>query len=130
MFAAIIFCVSVVATCHCCIYYWRALMLTVAAQPVSDRLRAVVAPDGTTGNATDFRMLVNLNEIAPSLSGSGNHLRIIRAYWFVLDHTQRIIPSAARWCEMEMTTCARYVEVLFDQNLQRNQPAWRKFIAT
>ena len=120
MIAAILFCVSIVAFVQFGLQYWRAMIVGVAAQEVSDRLRIAAGFATPSVGPRDFRAIANLRAMLPDLGGTGRSFRLIRAYYCAVEKVGRFIPSIASWSEAEMTTCSRYVAVLVEQHLERN----------
>jgi len=100
--------------------YWRKRMRSVSALPVSDRVRAAAGIATTTVGALDFGAILRTHELLPDLRGSGDSFRALRAYFAVVQMLGRLIPSMAKWSEVEMTSCSRYVAVLVDMHLERN----------
>jgi hypothetical protein len=120
MIASILFCVSIVALGQFGFYYWRAMVISISALPVSDRLRVAAQITATAIGSDDFRAILNVYNLVPDLRGSGDSLRAIRTYYAVAEKLGRLIPSIAKWSEVEMTCCSRYAAVLVDQHLERN----------
>jgi hypothetical protein len=120
MIAAILFCVSIAMLGQFGFYYWRAMVISVSALPVSDRLRVAARITATAVGSHDFRAILTVYNLVPDLRGSGSALRAIRAYYSVVEKLGRLIPSVAKWSEVEMTCCSRYAAVLVDQHLERN----------
>jgi hypothetical protein len=101
-------------------YYWRAMVMSVSALPVSDRLRVAASITATAVGAHDFGAILSTYDLVPDLRGSGGSFRAIRTYYAVVEKLGRLIPSIAKWSEAEMTSCSRYAAVLVDQHLERN----------
>ncbi len=93
MIPAIILTVSVAALVQFALYYWRAVIAGIAAQPISDRIRTAAGITASQVGARDFRSIVTLGSLIPPMS---------------------------TWANTEMLTCSRYVAVLVDQHLERN----------
>src|SRR5207247_11276786 len=80
MFSAMLLAISIVALSQFALYYWRAVLAGVAAQPVSDRV--LVAAQGENGSLTPqhFRTLAGLHYFAPAsyptMSGFGPALAL------------------------------------------------------
>jgi hypothetical protein len=119
--AAILFAISVVGLGQFTLYYWRAILAGVAAQPLSGQMAGLAG--GSLGPA-DFNALLNLHEVTPGLKGDNGGLRVVRAYYRVVETFGRLaglgLPLVAAWSEREMTTCTRYVAVRVSQRLERN----------
>jgi hypothetical protein len=118
--AAILLCISIVTLGQFCFYYWRATFVSVAAQPVSDRIRVAAKIAAPAAGSQDFRAILGVCDLVPGLGGCGPSFRAIRAYYAVIEKFGRLIPSIAKWSEAETTNCSRYAAVLLDQHLQRN----------
>jgi hypothetical protein len=120
MIATIIFMVSVVAVAQFGLYYWRATISEVAAQAISDRIRAAAAITHPGIGAQDFRSIIILKDLSPDLRGASRDFAVIRSYYFVVEKIGRIIPAMADWANAEMATCSRYAAVVMDQHMERN----------
>ncbi len=118
MIAAVLFIISAVALGQFGLYYWRAVLAGVAAQPLSERMREAVGIAGAVG-AGDFGTMMNLHDLTPGLREHNEGLRAVRVYYRTLKSISRI-PQAAEWANREMTTCACYVAVLLDRRLTAN----------
>ena len=120
MIAVLILTFSFVALGQFGLYYWRAMISGVAAQAISERIRAAAGITSRPVSAQDFHSVLILNNLSPDLRGPGGSFRVIRTYYAAVEKLGKIVPSMARWSNAEMTTCARYVAVLMDQHLERN----------
>jgi hypothetical protein len=120
MIAAILFTVSLAAFGQFALFYWRAMLAGVAAQPVSDRVLAAAGISSHALGAQDFRSILSLHELAPELGGPGGSFRAVRTYYTAVQKLGRLIPAMANWANAEMATCSRYLAVLVDQHLERN----------
>jgi hypothetical protein len=118
--AAILFCISIVAFGQFALYYWRATIASIAARPVSDRVRLAAGISTPSFSSRDFRAILNVHELAPELRGPESSFRAIRAYYSVIEKLGRLIPSTRSWAEAEMATCTLYVAALVDEHLERN----------
>ena len=120
MIPAIILTVSVTALLQFGLYYWRAIIAGIAAQPVSDRIRTAAGLTTAQIGAQDFRSIVSLHDLSPDLRGPNGSFVGVRAYYSVVEKLGSLIPAMANWANTEMLTCSRYVAVLVDQHLERN----------
>jgi len=120
MMAAILFTVSIVALGQFGLYYWRAMISGVAAEAVSDRVRAAAGISAHAVGARDFHNIIILNNLSPDLRGPGGHFRALRTYYAAVEKLGSIIPALASWSNAEMTTCSRYIAVLMEQHMERN----------
>lgn len=120
MIALIIFMVSVAAFAQFGLYYWRATISGIAAQAISDRIRAAAGITHAGIGAQDFRNIIILKDLSPDLRGASGGFAVIRTYYSVVEKIGSIIPATASWAETEMATCARYAAVVMDQHMERN----------
>ena len=124
MFSAMLLTISVVALSQFAVYYWRALVMGVAAQPVSERvLEAAQVPDGAlTGQ--HFRVFAELHDLTPDLRPRNRGLGFVRLYFYTVHFfgktLGRFSASIAEWTEREAVLCTRYAAVQIDRRLQAN----------
>jgi len=124
MFPAMLLAISIVALSQFALYYWRAILAGVAAQPVSDRVlsAAQVKPGCLQGQ--DFETFAGLHELTPSLDSNARGLSLVRAYYRAMAGLAGLagkhMPALAAWCEHERLLCARYAAVQIDRRLQAN----------
>jgi hypothetical protein len=115
---------SIVALSQFALYYWRAILAGVAAQPVSDRVlsAARVEPGHLTGR--DFETFATLHELTPNLDPHGRGLGLVRIYYRLVEAlgflAGKRMPTIAAWSERERVICARYAAVKIDRRLQAN----------
>jgi hypothetical protein len=120
MIAAVLLTVSTVALVQFALYYWRAVISGVAAQPISDRIRTAAGIVAPQIGAQDFRGILSLHDLSPDLRGPNGSFWCVRAYFSVVEKLGKLIPATKSWSNAEMLTCSRYVAVLVDQHLERN----------
>jgi hypothetical protein len=124
MFSAMLLAISIVALSQFALYYWRAVLAGVAAQPVSDRV--LVAAQVENGRLTPkhFQTLAGLHDLTPDLNPNRSGLGLVRLYFRLIEGLDAIlgerIPTFALWSERERALCARYAAVLVDRRLQAN----------
>lgn len=124
MFSAMLLAISIVALSQFALYYWRAVLAGVAAQPVSDRvLVAAQVEDGRLASQ-HFRTLAGLHDLTPDLHPDRSGMRFVRLYYRFIEVLDAIfgkkLPAFAQWSERERAICARYAAVLVDRRLQAN----------
>lgn len=124
MFAAMLLAISIVALSQFALYYWRAVLAGVAAQPVSERVLAAANLDAAHMQGQDFEKLAGLHELTPDLQTSSDGLLLVRAYYRVLEGLAKLsgasMPALADWCERERVICARFAAVQIARRLQTN----------
>jgi hypothetical protein len=124
MFAAMLFTISIVALAQFGLYYWRAVLSGVAAQPVSDRVLWAAHVENGRVTSQDFETLAGLHELTPDLYPNRGGLGLVRLYHRVVQAVDALagsrIPAIAAWSNRERAICARYVAVQVDRRLQAN----------
>jgi hypothetical protein len=124
MFPAMLLAISIVALSQFVLYYWRAMLVGAAAQPVSERILAVAHVEDGRFTAQDFATLVRLHELTPELQRSSSSLGLVRLYYSLVKGISSLlssrIPSIAAWSEQELAVCARYAAVQVDRRLHTN----------
>ncbi len=124
MFNFMLFSISIVALSQFALYYWRAVLAGVAAQPVSDRVlsAAHIADGSPTGQ--DFQTLAGLHDLTPDLRPSRGGLALVRIYYRAMESLDSFagsrMPAIAAWSDRERALCARYAAVQIDLRLQAN----------
>ena len=120
--SAFILVFAVAALANFAVSYIRALMLTIASEPLSDKMRQ--ACDKASMPLGDFETVLALNGMCPELDRKGKSIGLVRAYYRVLAGAKyllgRALPSFSLWADHEMETCTRYVAVLVDRRLRSN----------
>jgi len=108
------------------VYSWRAAILSLAYQPISEQTRAVLGAVCKEGvEQADFDGAAQWLALSPSLDGKDESIRSVRAYAFVVRAAGSILssltPTGNQWAEREVANCTRYMAVLMDSRIQRNQ---------
>ena len=124
MFSAMLLTISVVALSQFALYYWRALVMGVAGQPVSERVLEAAQVNGGELTAEHFRVFAELHELTPDLRQGRSGLGLVRLYYHAIQAlgavAGRFSTSLAEWSEREKVLCARYAAVQIDKRLQAN----------
>jgi len=124
MFSAMLLTISVVALSQFAVYYWRALVVGVASQPVSERLLEAAHVNGGELTAQHFRVFAELHELTPDLRPGFRGFGLVRMYYQGLQTlgklAGRFSQSMVEWTERERVLCARYAAVQIDRRLQAN----------
>lgn len=122
MASALILVFALAALVNFAVFYVRALMLTIASEPLSDRWRQASAKASVP--LDDFDAVLALNEMCPELNRKGKSIGLVHVYYRVLEGLKsllgRALPSFSLWADHEMETCTRYVAVLVDRRLRSN----------
>ena len=124
MFSAMLLTISVVALSQFAVYYWRALVLGVASQPVSERVFEAAHVNATELTGDHFKVFAELHDLTPDLRPGPRGLGFIRLYFSVLQGLEKLAghfsSSIVEWAERERVLCARYAAVQIDRRLQAN----------
>lgn len=120
MLASLLLAFSLVALAQFVVYYWRAVMVGVAAHQLSGQVQRAARISMSSLDPADFETLLNLHDMTPGLKGDPGQLLTVRLYYRAAKAVGRLVPQLSGWTQREMSTCARYVAVLVDQRLQRN----------
>jgi len=124
MFAAMLFAISTVAIAQFGMYYWRAVLSSVASQPVSESVLAAISAENRPLQAADFVQFAGLHALTPDLTPRGRGLAMVRFYYGLTRALNMMVgvrvPAVAQWIEQEGTICARYAAVQIDHRLQAN----------
>src|SRR6516225_8293643 len=84
MFSAMLLAISIVALAQFGLYYWRAVLTGVAAQPISNRVLEAAQLEEPDLRGKDFEKLAGLLTLTPELEGHGDSLGPVRAYYAVV----------------------------------------------
>ena len=124
MFAAMLFSISIVALIQFAIYYWRAVLAGVAAQPVSERVLAAAHVENGRLTPQHFETLAGLHDLTPNLFPNRGGLGFVRIYYRFVEALDKLagakLPGLAAWTNRERVICARYAAVLVERRLQAN----------
>jgi len=124
MIAVIICVISLAALVQFSIFYCRSMILTTAAESISDRVRKAAGVAGEALGAEDFGALAGLHALCPELEADGQGLRAVSIYYRMVAALRWLcgsrLPACSAWAQHEMATCSRYAAVLLDQRLERN----------
>ena len=105
------------------VFYFRAVLASVASQPLTGYVQQIEGFPSRPLRASDFQQLVQLQQLCPQVGPDGRSLRAARAYYGTLAALKRIVngfvPSLHGWAEREQTLCAQFAAVLIDQRLAR-----------
>jgi hypothetical protein len=121
MLSSVLLMISITALLQFALYYWRAVVAGVAAQPVSDRVFAAAGLADSHIAASHFDKLAGLHDLTPNLERGQNGLGMIRLYY----QTMRLIgkmagtrlPAVFTWSQRERVVCARYAAVQIGRRL-------------
>jgi hypothetical protein len=124
MFSAMLFAISIVALAQFALYYWRAIIAGVAAQPITADVLEAVQTDELVLCGAHFGKLASLLKVTPELKHSRDGLGLVPAYFKIVgklsDLFGQISPALASWSAHEQALCARYAAVQVGRRLEAN----------
>lgn len=125
MLAAFILVISGAMLAQFVVFFWRASMLEIAAQPVSDRLHSAQSSFPNALSQNGFSTITAISEICPSMGAANFKLWPVRSYHNAMSSLaylcNAILPQGSAWARQEMAACTQYVAVSMDLRLKCNQ---------
>ncbi|MHB8412271.1 MAG: hypothetical protein ACYDDI_10045 [Candidatus Acidiferrales bacterium] len=125
MLAALILVISGAMLTQFVVFFWRANMLAVAAQPISERLHAAELSFSSALNQNGFSTITAMSEICPSMGTFSFRLWPVRCYHSAMSSLAYLcntaLPQGSAWARREMAACTQYVAVSMDLRLKSNQ---------
>jgi hypothetical protein len=124
MFSAMLLAISIVALAQFAIYYWRALLMGVASQPISSDILQAVHVEESDLRGAHFEKLANLLKLTPDLKRTHGGLGLVPAYFRLVgkiaDYFGQTFPAVIGWSEQERALCARFAAVQVGRRLETN----------
>lgn len=124
MFSVLILAISVVALTQFGAFYWRAVVVGIAAQPFSEQVLAAANVDTRTLRGEDYRSLAQLHKLTPDICAKSSGLGLVPLYFKIIHAIGKLasgrITALANWAESERVLCARYAAVQVNRRLQAN----------
>jgi hypothetical protein len=124
MFSALILAISIVALTQFGVFYWRAVVVGIAAQPVSGEVLAAANVATGTLRGEDYRSLAQLHQLTPDICAKSSGLGLVPLYFRIIHAVGKLasgrMTALADWAESERVLCARYTAVQVDRRLQAN----------
>src|SRR5260221_13773655 len=112
MFSVMLLAISVVALTQFALYYWRAVLAGVAAQPVSGRVLAAASVETSSLTGRDFEKLVGLLGLTPDLNPDHGGVGLVPPYYRGFGGFCSLgcspIPALRALSGQEPPTCPRY----------------------
>ena len=124
MFSALLLAISLAALTLFGAFFWRAIVVGIAAQPVSGEVLAAASVDAGTLSGEDYPSLAQLHELTPDLCAKSSGLGLVPLYFRFIHSIGKLASgrntALAAWAESERVLCARYAAVQIDRRLQAN----------
>jgi hypothetical protein len=124
MIAALILVISGAMLVQFVVFFWRANMLAVASEPLSQSMSSAQRSFSGALNLNDFDSVTAMSQICPGVNLPRPELWPVRVYYRAVRAISRLsaaMPQANSWARREMACCTRYVAVSMDHCLQSNQ---------
>lgn len=127
MIAALIFVVSLAAFGQFGFIYLRAVLISLASQPLSNEVQEAAGVAGRALRGEDFAKLMNLHAICPQFAGETSGLKKVTVYYRAINMLSHLggknLPAFSQWAQQELATCARYAAVVLDHRMAGNTAA-------
>jgi hypothetical protein len=124
MIAAFILVISAVAMAQFAVLAWRAGLLSLAGQPISEETAAAIGVSSSSLQSEDFSTLKSLHNVCPGLEEASRQLRLVTVYYHAVRALGALFgslsPTCGEWASREQATCTRYLAVSIDQRLRNN----------
>jgi hypothetical protein len=124
MFSTLILAISIVALAQFGAFYWRAVVVGIAAQPVSEQVLAAANADTGTLGGEHYRSLAQLHQLTPDICAKSSGLGLVPLYFKLVHAIGKLasgrVAALAEWADGERGLCARYAAVQIDRRLQAN----------
>lgn len=118
MVAAFILVISGAMLAQFVVFFWRANMIAIAAEPLSESFSPALRFE-------DFDTIAAMSKICPSVTVPTSQLWQVRAYYRAVRMLSWLcsaaLPQTNSWARQEMASCTRFVAVSMDRCLQSNQ---------
>jgi len=99
--------------------YWRAMILSMAAQPLSEKFFVAAGFKNAAMRAEDFGRLMSLHRLMPDVKTLPNSARRLNVYYSAMKMLSNV-PGVGGWAQNEMATATQCLAVIVDQRLLLN----------
>jgi hypothetical protein len=90
MFSVLILAISIVALAQFGAFYWRAVVVGIAAQPVSEQVLAAANLDTRTLRGEDYRSLAQLHKLTLDICAKSSGLGLVPLYCKIIHATGKL----------------------------------------
>ena len=119
MLSVIILTASIIGGAQFFLGYWRAMIASMAAQPLSEKFFVAAGLKNAAIRAEDFAGLLSLNRLMPNVKTLPNSTGRLSAYYSAMKMLSSV-PAVGPWAKNEMSVCAQCLAVVVDQRLLHN----------
>jgi hypothetical protein len=110
---------SIVAGAQLFLGYWRAMIASTAAQPLSEKFFVAAGFKNAAMRAEDFGRLMSLHRLMPNVKTLPNSARRLNAYYSAMKMLSGL-PGVGGWAQNEMSTATQCLAVIVDKRLLMN----------
>jgi hypothetical protein len=133
MIPALIFVISIATLLQFFVLHCRSLVAQSRRFELSDRIREVTGLATQELAAEDFAHLLQLVRLCPERGDDGRKIRVVGAYYSLLDALQRftrsMIPSVSAWAEAERQGCSYFAAVALDRRISYSRDLFSQQVA-
>ena len=119
MLSKLILTASIIGGAQFFIGYFRSMILSMAAQPLSEKFFVAAGFKSAAMRADDFSRLMSLHRLMPDVKTLPNSARRLNLYYSALKMISGI-PGLGGWAQNEMATASQCLAVIVDQRLLLN----------
>ena len=110
---------SIVAGAQFFLGYWRAMIASMAAQPLSEKFFVAAGFKHAAMRAEDFGRLLSLHRLMPDVKSLPNSVSRLNVYYSAMKMLSEL-PGIGGWAQNEMSTATQCLAVIVDQRLIMN----------
>ena len=133
MIPAFIFVVSLTLLLQFFVWHCRSIVAQGRRYELSDRVREVTGLSTQNLAADDFAHLLQLVRLCPERGGDHREIRVVGAYYSLLDVLQRftrsMMPTVAAWAEAERQGCSYFAAVALDRRISYSRDLFSQQVA-
>jgi hypothetical protein len=133
MIAALIFVISLATLLQFFVLHCRSVVASSRRFELSDRVREVTGLSAQVLAANDFEHLLQLVRLCPERADDRQDIRVVGAYYNLLDILERIthsrMPTVAAWAQTERRGCSYFAAVVLDQRISYSRDLFTQQVA-
>jgi hypothetical protein len=99
--------------------YFRSMILSMAAQPLSEKFFVAAGFKSAAMRAEDFSRLMSLHRLMPDVKTLPNSALRLNMYYSAVKMLGNV-PGLSGWSQNEMSNCTQCLAVIVDQRLLHN----------
>lgn len=119
MLSKLILVASIIGGAQFFIGYFRSMIASMAAQPLSEKFFVAAGFKHAAMRAEDFSRLMSLHRLMPDVKSAPNSTRRLSVYYSAFKMISAI-PGLDGWAQNEMSTATQCLAVIVDKRLIMN----------